>query len=201
MPTRIAKIARTTRETDIRLTLNLDGKGKSKIKTTIGFLDHMLESFAKHGLFDLTITATGDTHIDQHHLVEDIGIVLGEAVAQALGDKKGIYRAGFWHGAYLMPMDETLAIAAVDLSGRSHLNFRVRFVTPLVGTLATDVIGEFFEGFTQGARANLYLETKEARSEHHKVEALYKAFARALRMAVEKDARNANVVPSTKGKL
>lgn len=198
---RTANIARKTRETDIRLTLNLDGKGKSQIKTTIGFLDHMLESFAKHGLFDLTITATGDTHIDQHHLVEDIGIVLGEAVAKALGEKKGIYRAGFWHGAYLMPMDETLAIAAVDLSGRSHLNFRVRFTKPLVGELETDVIGEFFEGFTQGARANLYLETKEARSEHHKVEALYKAFARALRMAVERDARNANVVPSTKGKL
>ena len=194
-------ISRKTKETDITISLNLDGKGKSKISTTIGFLDHMLEALAKHALFDLEIKATGDTHVGQHHLVEDVGIVLGEALDKALGARKGIYRTGFWHGAFLFPMDETLAAAAVDLSGRAKLNFQVNFKKDKVGELATDVIEDFFEGFTGSARCNLYIETKPARSEHHKVEAIFKAVARALRMAVEKDKRNKNRVPSTKGKL
>ncbi len=201
MPKRKATITRKTKETEIALTLNLDGKGKAKISTTIGFLDHMLESFAKHGLFDLTVRAAGDTYVDQHHLVEDIGIVLGQALDKALGERKGIYRAGFWHGAFLMPMDETLATAAVDLSGRAKLRFDADFQGSQVGELDTAVIAEFFDGLSQGGRLNLYITTEPARSDHHKVEAIFKAVARALRMAVEVDQRNKNQVPSTKGRL
>lgn len=198
---RKAKIVRKTKETEIALSLNLDGNGKAKIKTTIGFLDHMLESLAKHASFDLEIKAKGDTHVDQHHLVEDLGITLGEAIDKALGERKGIFRAGFWHGAFLYPMDETSATAAVDLSGRVKFNWKVKFDDKKVGELATNVIPEFFEGLAQGARCNLLVEAAAARSEHHKVEAIFKAVARALRGAVEIDGRNKNRVPSTKGRL
>lgn len=198
---RKAAINRKTKETAISLRLNLDGTGKSKIATTIGFLDHMLVALARHASFDLSVKAKGDTHVDQHHLVEDIGITLGEALSRALGRRAGIFRAGFWHGAFLMPMDETLAVAAVDLSGRTKLVFRVDFKKSKVGELETDLIADFFEGLTQGARCNLFIETRPARSDHHKVEAVFKAVARALRMATARDNRNRNRVPSTKGRL
>jgi len=195
---RIAKISRQTRETKIDLVLNLDGKGDSKIATSIGFLDHVLTSLAKHASFDLKIKASGDLHVDQHHLVEDLGIVLGEAVAQALKNKVGIMRAGS-DGAFAFPMDEALALAAVDFANRTKLVFKIKFREKEVGDLQTNVIEDFFEGFVNGARANLYLETKNARSTHHQVEALFKAFARALREAVAIDSRNAKRIPSTKG--
>lgn len=194
-------ISRRTLETEIELTLNLDGVGKSQISTKIGFLDHMLESLAKHASFDLKIAATGDLKVDQHHLVEDLGIILGEAISATLGNRRGIFRAGFWHGAFLMPMDETLAAAAIDFGGRPRLNFRVKFKKAQVGELETDVIQDFFEGFVSTAKCNLFIETRPARSEHHRVEAIFKAVGRALRMAVERDSRNKNRVPSTKGKI
>jgi imidazoleglycerol-phosphate dehydratase len=190
-------IVRETRETQIRITLGIEGKGRYEVSTGIRFFDHMLELFARHGGFDLKLRATGDLDVDQHHTVEDIGIALGEAFTQALGSKVGINRAGY----FLMPMDETLGIAAVDLSGRPHavvdLGLRVR----LVGDLQAELLYDFFEGFAQGARANVHVKVMYGRSSHHRVEAVFKAFARALRVACAKDPQMAKMLPSTKGLL
>jgi imidazoleglycerol-phosphate dehydratase len=194
---RTATIDRKTTETQIRLRLNLDGRGKSKISTGIRFLDHMLDLVARHGAFDLQIEAKGDLDVDQHHTVEDTGIALGEAVAQAIGDKRGILRAGY----FLMPMDETLAAAAIDLSGRPHCVVTGKISAKRVGDLDTELTEDFFQGFAQAARANVHLRVVYGRSSHHQVEALFKAFARALRFAVSRDKRLRNVLPSTKGLL
>jgi imidazoleglycerol-phosphate dehydratase len=195
--TRTATIDRNTNETHIKLRLNLDGRGTSKISTGIRFLDHMLDLVARHGAFDLTIDAKGDLDVDQHHTVEDTGIALGEAVAKAVGDKRGILRAGY----FLMPMDETLAAAAIDLSGRPHCVVTGKISARRVGDFQTELTQDFFEGFAQAARANVHLRVVYGRSSHHQVEALFKAFARALRFAVSRDKRLRNVLPSTKGLL
>ena len=190
-------IVRETRETQIRITLGIEGKGRYEVSTGIRFFDHMLELFTRHGGFDLKLQATGDLDVDQHHTVEDVGIALGEAFTKALGTKVGINRAGY----FLMPMDETLGIAAVDLSGRPHavvdLGLRVR----VVGDLQTELLHDFFEGFAQGARANVHVKVMYGRSNHHRVEAVFKAFARALRVACAKDKQMAKTLPSTKGLL
>jgi imidazoleglycerol-phosphate dehydratase len=194
---RKATIERNTAETQIKLVLNVDGGGKYKISTGIRFLDHMLDLFARHGGFDLALTCKGDLDVDQHHTVEDVGIALGEAFDRALGDKKGINRAGY----FLMPMDETLGIAAVDLGGRAATVVDTKVKVHLVGDLQTELVYDFFEGFSRGARANVHLKTMYGRSNHHKIEALFKAFARALRVACAKDKRLAKMLPSTKGLL
>jgi imidazoleglycerol-phosphate dehydratase len=194
---RKASLRRTTRETDIRVRLNLDGRGRAHIRTGIRFLDHMLELVARHGAIDLDIIASGDLEVDQHHTVEDAGIALGEAVRQALGSKRGILRAGY----FLMPMDETLAAAAVDFSGRPFCVLRARFRARRVGDLETELVEDFFQGFAQAARANLHLKLLYGRSTHHQVEALFKAFARALRFAAARDRRLKGLLPSTKGLL
>jgi imidazoleglycerol-phosphate dehydratase len=194
---RKASLRRTTRETDIRVRLNLDGRGRARIRTGIRFLDHMLELVARHGAIDLDIIASGDLEVDQHHTVEDTGIALGEAVRQALGSKRGILRAGY----FLMPMDETLAAAAVDFSGRPFCVLRARFRARRVGDLETELVEDFFQGFAQAARANLHLKLLYGRSTHHQVEALFKAFARALRFAAARDRRLKGLLPSTKGLL
>jgi imidazoleglycerol-phosphate dehydratase len=191
---RTASIHRKTAETDIRLRLNLDGRGKSRMSTGIRFLDHMLDLVARHGAFDLTIDAKGDLDVDQHHTVEDIGIALGEAVQGALRSKRGILRAGY----FLMPMDETLAAAAIDLSGRPHCVVRARISAKRVGDFQVELLEDFFVGFAQGARANVHLRSLYGRSSHHQIEAIFKAFARALRFAVARDKRLRNVLPSTK---
>jgi imidazoleglycerol-phosphate dehydratase len=195
--TRIANIHRKTNETDIRLKLNLDGKGKCRITTGIRFFDHMLDLVARHGAFDLEINAKGDLDVDQHHTVEDVGIALGEAVLKALGSKRGILRAGY----FLMPMDETLAAAAVDLSGRPYCVVNARISARRVGDFQTELTEDFFQGFAQAARANVHLRALYGRSSHHQVEAMFKAFARALRFAVSRDKRLRRVLPSTKGLL
>ena len=195
--TRIATIDRKTNETQIKLRLNLDGRGTSKVSTGIRFLDHMLDLVARHGAFDLNIDAKGDLDVDQHHTVEDTGIALGEAVAEAVGDKRGILRAGY----FLMPMDETLAAAAIDLGGRPHCVVTGKISAKRVGDFQTELTQDFFEGFAQAARANVHLRVVYGRSSHHQVEALFKAFARALRFAVSRDKRLRNVLPSTKGLL
>jgi len=194
---RRAVIKRETRETSIQLRLNLDGKGKFDIKTGIRFLDHMLELVARHGAFDLTIKASGDLDVDQHHTVEDLGITLGEAVSKALGTRRGINRAGY----FVMPMDETLGVAAIDLGGRARsvINLRIRVLR--VGDLQAELIQDFFEGFAQGARANVHLKVLYGRSSHHQIEAVFKAFARALRVACARDRQLARMLPSTKGLL
>ena len=194
---RKATINRQTNETDIQLALNIDGTGVYKISTGIRFLDHMLDLFARHGGIDLQLTCRGDLDVDQHHTVEDVGIALGEAFDKALGDKKGINRAGY----FLMPMDETLGIAAVDLSGRVAAVIDTKVRVRLVGDLQSELVFDFFEGFARGARANVHLKTMYGRSNHHKIEALFKAFARALRVACAKDKRLAAMLPSTKGLL
>ena len=194
---RTASIHRKTNETDVRLKLNLDGKGKSRISTGIRFFDHMLDLVARHGAFDLEITAKGDLDVDQHHTVEDVGIALGEAVLKALGSKRGILRAGY----FLMPMDETLAAAAVDLSGRPYCVVNAKITAKLVGDFQTELTEDFFQGFAQAARGNVHLRALYGRSSHHQVEAIFKAFARALRFAVSRDKRLRNVLPSTKGLL
>ena len=191
---RRAVIERNTTETQIRLALNIDGAGVFSNRTGIRFLDHMLDLVARHGGFDLEIAATGDLDVDQHHTVEDVGIVLGEAVAKALGDKRGINRAGY----FVMPMDETLAVAAVDLSGRPHTVVDTKVRARLVGDLQAELVHDFFEGFAIGARANVHLKVLYGRSNHHKIEACFKAFGRALRVACAKDARLAKMLPSTK---
>jgi imidazoleglycerol-phosphate dehydratase len=194
---RQAKLHRKTNETDIRVTLKIEGRGRYEISTGIRFLDHMLELFARHGAFDLKLNATGDLDVDQHHTVEDVGIALGEAFNGALGEKRGIMRAGY----FLMPMDETLGLAAVDFSGRSAAVVHAQLKTRLVGDLQSELVADFFEGFARGARANVHLKTLYGRSNHHKVEALFKAFARALRVACTRDRQLARMLPSTKGLL
>jgi imidazoleglycerol-phosphate dehydratase len=194
---RRATIKRVTTETSIALRLEVDGKGRYDVRTGIRFLDHMLELFARHGGFDLTVRATGDLDVDQHHTVEDLGIALGEAVSTALGNRKGINRAGY----FVMPMDEALAVAAIDLSGRIHAVIDLRVRTRMVGDLQTELVHDFFEGFAQGARANVHLKVLYGRSSHHHVEAVFKAFARALRVACARDRRLARTLPSTKGLL
>lgn len=197
MKARTASIHRQTAETDIRIRLNLDGHGRYKVSTGIRFLDHMLELFARHGGFDLEVEARGDLDVDQHHTVEDLGIVLGQALREALGAKKGINRAGY----FLMPMDETLAIAAVDLSGRPYLVLHAPIRAKCVGDLQTELLEDFFQGFSTSAAANLHLKVSYGRSSHHAVEALFKALARALRYACSCDARLKSQLPSTKGLL
>lgn len=192
---RKAVIERRTAETEIRIVLNLDGKGRFENYTGIRFLDHMLDLVARHGAFDLDVQAKGDLEVDQHHTVEDVGIALGEAVAKALGNRKGINRAGY----FVMPMDETLAVAAIDLGGRAHTVVDVKVKVRLVGDLQTELLHDFFEGFAMGARANVHLKVMYGRSNHHKIEASFKAFARALRVACAKDRRMAKMLPTTKG--
>ncbi len=194
---RKAVVDRRTTETEIRVALNLDGRGKFDNHTGIRFLDHMLDLVARHGGFDLAIAARGDLDVDQHHTVEDVGIALGEAVAKALGDKRGINRAGY----FVMPMDETLAVAAIDLSGRPHTVVDTKVRVRLVGDLQSELVHDFFEGFAAGARANVHLKVLYGRSNHHKIEACFKAFARALRFACSRDKRLARMLPSTKGLL
>ena len=194
---RRAVINRNTTETQIMLTLKLEGAGRYDIRTGIRFLDHMLELFTRHGGFDLKIKATGDLDVDQHHTVEDLGIALGEAVSQAIGNRKGINRAGY----FVMPMDETLGVAAIDLGGRPHAAVDLKVKVPMVGDLQTELVHDFFEGFAIGARANVHVKVLYGRSSHHHVEAIFKAFARALRVAVAKDKRLAKMLPSTKGLL
>jgi imidazoleglycerol-phosphate dehydratase len=190
-------IGRETSETRITMTIVVDGRGRYRVRTGIRFLDHMLELFARHGGFDLNVDAAGDLDVDQHHTVEDLGIALGEAVSQALGTRRGINRAGY----FIMPMDETLAVAAVDLSGRPHAVIDLRVRAARVGDLQTELVPDFFEGFAIGARANVHLKVLYGRSSHHKIEAVFKAFARALRVACARDRRLARMLPSTKGLL
>lgn len=197
MKARIARVDRKTAETDIHARLNLDGQGHYQVSTGIRFLDHMLELFSRHGGFDLEIQAQGDLDVDQHHTVEDVGLVLGELVRQALGDKKGINRAGY----FVMPMDETLGLAAIDLSGRPYLVMKAPLRARYVGDLQTELLEDFFQGFASSARANLHLKVAYGRSSHHAVEALFKSFARALRYACSRDKRLKQLLPSTKGLL
>ncbi len=194
---RRALIERNTTETQIRLKLNLDGRGRYDISTGIRFLDHMLELVARHGAFDLTIKADGDLDVDQHHTVEDVGIALGEAVSNALGTRRGINRAG----SFIMPMDETLAVAAIDLGGRIHSVVELKLRVKQVGDLQAELVNDFFDGFAQGVKGNVHLKVLYGRSSHHHVEACFKAFARALRAATAKDPRMARMLPSTKGLL
>jgi imidazoleglycerol-phosphate dehydratase len=194
---RKAKLHRSTTETDIQLALTVEGRGKYEVSTGIRFLDHMLELFARHGAFDLSLKAKGDLDVDQHHTVEDVGIALGEAFHNALGDKRGIMRAGY----FVMPMDETLGVAAVDFGGRAAAVINTRVRTRLVGDLQSELVHDFFEGFARGARANVHLRVLYGRSNHHKIESLFKAFARALRVACSRDHRLARMLPSTKGLL
>ncbi len=197
MKARTASIQRKTAETDIRARLNLDGRGVYRISTGIHFLDHMLELFTRHGGFDLALEAHGDLDVDQHHTVEDVGIVLGQLVREALGSKKGINRAGY----FLMPMDETLGIAAIDLSGRPYLVLNAPLKVRFVGDLQTELLEDFFHGFATSAAANVHLKVAYGRSSHHAIEALFKAFARALRYACSRDRRLRSQLPSTKGLL
>ncbi|HXG53827.1 MAG TPA: imidazoleglycerol-phosphate dehydratase HisB [Vicinamibacterales bacterium] len=194
---RRAVIERKTTETSIVLALKLDGQGRYDIQTGIRFLDHMLELVARHGGFDLSIRASGDLDVDQHHTVEDLGIALGEAVSKAVGSRRGINRAGY----FIMPMDETLAVAAIDLSGRIHSVVDVKLRVRRVGDLQSELVTDFFDGFAQGAKANVHVKVLYGRSSHHHVEAVFKAFARALRVACSRDKRLAKILPSTKGLL
>ncbi len=194
---RRATLTRNTHETKIALALNIDGKGRYEVSTGIRFFDHMLELFARHGGFDLALTCKGDLDVDQHHTVEDVGIALGEAFEKALGNKKGILRAGY----FLMPMDETLGMAAIDFDGRASCVVETKVKVRVVGDLQTELVYDFFEGFARGARANVHLNVMYGRSNHHKIEALFKAFARAVRFACARDKRLAAMLPSTKGLL
>lgn len=195
--TRSATISRKTSETDITLSLDLDGSGKVDVATGIGFLDHMLTALARHALFDLTVRAAGDLHIDMHHTTEDVGIVLGRALAQALGEKRGIRRFG--HA--VVPMDEALAEAAIDISGRPFLAWSVSFAQPKVGAMDTELFEEFFRAFATNALITLHVVQKAGTNTHHVAEACFKALARALRVAVEMDPRVGDAIPSTKGSL
>jgi imidazoleglycerol-phosphate dehydratase len=194
---RVAALERNTTETKIALKLTIEGQGRYTVSTGIRFFDHMLELFTRHGAFNLELLCKGDLDVDQHHTVEDVGIALGEAFDRALGDKKGILRAGY----FVMPMDETLAVAAIDLSGRVACVVKTKVKTRLVGDLQSELVEDFFEGFARGARANVHLKTLYGRSNHHKVEALFKAFARALRVACSRDKQLGEMLPSTKGLL
>jgi imidazoleglycerol-phosphate dehydratase len=190
-------VERTTTETRVVVSVSLDGKGRYRVRTGIRFLDHMLELVARHGAFDLRVDARGDLDVDQHHTVEDLGIALGEAVSKALGRRRGINRAGY----FVMPMDETLAVTAVDLGGRPHAVVDLRMRLARVGDLQTELVHDFFQGFALGARANVHVKVLYGRSSHHRIEAVFKAFARALRVACSKDRRLARMLPSTKGLL
>jgi len=194
---RKSAVARDTHETRIAIALTIEGKGIYKVSTGIRFFDHMLELFTRHGAFDLELSCKGDLDVDQRHTVEDVGIALGEAFDRALGDKRGILRAGY----FIMPMDETLAIASVDLSGRAAYAVDTKVRTRLVGDLQTELVTDFFEGFARGARANVHVKTMYGRSNHHKIEAIFKAFARALRVACSRDKQLGEMLPSTKGLL
>ena len=196
MENRITNIVRTTKETDINLTLNLDGTGKTNIHTGVGFFDHMLDGFARHGLFDLDLQVVGDLHVDCHHTVEDVGIVLGQAILKALGDKKGIKR----YGSFLLPMDETLAMCAIDLSGRPYLNFQAEFPIGKLDDFDTEMFREFFYALSYSAAMNLHLKILEPGNAHHMAEALFKALGKALDMATLEEPRMKDVW-STKGSL
>ena len=196
MTERIAEIYRKTNETEIRIHLNLDGTGQGTIQTGIGFFDHMLYGFARHGLFDLNVQVTGDLEVDTHHTIEDVGIVLGTAIKEAIGEKKGIRRFGF----FLLPMDESLALCAIDLSGRPYLNYQADFTTGKIGEMDTEMIREFFYAITYSAGMNLHIREMEGTNSHHVAEAMFKAFGKALDMAVKKDDRIQDVL-STKGEL
>lgn len=194
---RKARIERTTSETSVSLRLTIDGQGRYSISTGIRFFDHMLELFARHGGFDLELKAKGDLDVDQHHTVEDVGIALGEAFNRALGNKRGILRAGY----FLMPMDETLGLAAVDFGGRTSTVVETKVKTVHVGDLQSELVDDFFEGFARGSRSNVHVRVLYGRSSHHKIEALFKAFARAVRAACWQDRRMRRMLPSTKGLL
>jgi len=194
---RTSTLDRVTKETSIRVRLTIEGRGRHKVSTGIRFFDHMLELFAHHGGFDLELAAEGDLDVDQHHTVEDVGIALGEAFGRALGSKRGILRAGY----FVMPMDETLGLAAVDFSGRVSAVVDTKTRVRLVGDLQTELVNDFFEGFARGAQANVHARILYGRSNHHKIEALFKAFARAIRAACWRDKQMARLLPSTKGLL
>lgn len=194
---RKASIHRATKETDIRALLNIDGRGQYQISTGIRFLDHMLELFAHHGGFDLTLQANGDLDVDQHHTVEDVGIVVGQLFEKALGSKRGILRAGY----FVMPMDETLGLSAVDFCGRTSAVVQTKVSMRLVGDLQSELVADFFEGFSRGAHASVHARVLYGRSSHHKIEAVFKAFARAVRAACWRDRRMQSLLPSTKGLL
>ena len=194
---RTSTINRKTAETDISLTLDLDGSGVSSIDSGCGFLDHMLTLFARHGRFDLTLTCNGDTQVDDHHTVEDIGIVLGQAFAEALGDKKGVYR----YGSMILPMDETLILTAVDLSGRSYLRFDLEIPTQKVGSFDTELVKEFWLAFTRTSQSTVHFQQLAGENSHHIIEGAFKSVARSLRSAVAIDKQFANEIPSTKGVL
>ena len=196
MQNRIGSCKRKTKETDIELTINLDGQGKNQIDTGIPFFDHMLDGFARHGLFDLIVKVRGDLEVDSHHTIEDTGIVPGQAIAQALGDKAGIKRYGY----FVLPMDEVLALGAVDLSGRPYLNFQADFTVPVLGTMDTEMVREFFYAISYTAGMNLHMKVLSGTNSHHIIEALFKAFAKALDEAVTTDPR-IHVILSTKGSL
>ncbi|HRK29547.1 MAG TPA: imidazoleglycerol-phosphate dehydratase HisB [Tepidisphaeraceae bacterium] len=193
---RTAKVDRKTKETDISLSINLDGKGDTSTQTAVGFFDHMLDLLGRHSLIDLSVAARGDLHIDAHHTVEDVGIVLGQALEKALGDKRGIHRYGW----AVVPMDESLAQVAIDLSGRPAFVFNVKFPSPVIGDFASELVEEFFKAFSTTARMNLHINVPYGGNAHHIAEAVFKATAKALRMAVAPDPRN-DAVPSTKGSL
>jgi imidazoleglycerol-phosphate dehydratase len=197
MKERSAEVERNTKETQIRLRLNLDGKGVAKLATGIPFLEHMLEQVARHGMLDLEVNAKGDLHIDAHHTVEDIGITLGQAFAKAIGDKAGIRRFGH---AYV-PLDEALSRVVIDFSGRPGLTYEVKFTRALIGEFDADLVHEFFQGFVNHAQVTMHIDNLRGDNAHHQCETMFKAFARALRMAVEPDARALGSVPSTKGSL
>jgi len=192
---RSAEASRKTKETDIKILLNLDGSGNADIKTGIGFFDHMLEQIAKHANIDLNIEVNGDLFVDEHHTVEDVGITLGEVILKALGDKKGIQRYGFY-----IPMDESIALCVIDLGGRYHLKFKAKFKREKVGEFPTELTEEFFRGLAGGLKANLYIKVK-GKNDHHKIEAIFKSFAKALNEACRYDERNNGRIPSTKGIL
>jgi imidazoleglycerol-phosphate dehydratase len=194
---RTAEVSRKTAETNIRVALNLDGSGQAKLATGIGFLDHMIDQIARHGLIDLDVQCEGDLHIDGHHTVEDIGITLGQAFAKAVGDKKGIRRYGH---AYV-PLDEALSRVVVDFSGRPGLHMDVKFTSGMIGELDTQLVYEFFQGFVNHAGVTLHIDNLKGFNAHHQCETIFKAFARALRAALETDPRSAGVIPSTKGSL
>ena len=196
MKARISTISRKTTETDISVRVNLDGTGKYQVKTGIGFLDHMLELFSKHSLIDLAIKTKGDLNVDEHHTVEDIGICLGQALRKALGKKIGIERYGF-----LLPMDEVLAEAAIDLGGRPYLVWNVFFKRGKIGDMPTELFEDFFKAVADNLQANIHINVKYGRNEHHIAESIFKAFARALRLAVSRQSRDRDLLPSTKGKL
>ena len=194
---RVARITRKTRETSITMRVTLDGRGRTDVRTGIGFFDHMLSALAMHGGFDLSVAATGDLHVDQHHLVEDCGIVLGQAVAKALGQRRGIERSGF----FAFPMEDALGLAAVDLAGRPSLTWRATFRRARLGDLDADLLAEFFRGLTRGLAADLHVALPYRRNDHHAAEAIFKAVGKALKLAVSRDGRYRTVIASTKGLL